>query len=91
MAARGVAGHHGQLIEINTKNLPNGTAPDRFAGIAQRLGLHPGATYEISFDAQMREEPVAGDEDAYRYNRSGATRRAAQPIRPRWPIGRWRR
>ena len=41
-------GTHGQLIEIKTKNLPDCTAPDRFAGIAQRVWLHPGATYRLS-------------------------------------------
>ena len=85
-------GTHGQLIEINTKNLPDGTAPDRFAGIAQRVWLHPGATYEISFDAQMREEPVAGDEDAYRtivewgYSTSGATDPSKMAYRQMVPL-----
>ena len=60
-------GSHGQLLEINSKDLPNGTDPDRVIGIAQRVWLQAGATYEISFDAQMREAPVAADEDAYRY------------------------
>jgi len=67
----GVASTHGQLIEINTKNLPDGTDPNRYAGIAQRVWLHPGATYEISFDALMREEPVAADEDATGHGRVG--------------------
>jgi LysM repeat protein len=85
-------GTHGQLIEINTKNLPDGTAPDRFAGIAQRLWLHPGATYEIAFDAQMREQPVAGDEDAYRYlvewgySTSGATDPSKMAYRQMVPL-----
>ncbi len=85
-------GSHGQLIEINTKNLPDGTAPDRFAGIAQRLWLQPGATYEISFDAQMREQPVAGDEDAYRYlvewgySTSGATDPSKMAYRQMVPL-----
>ena len=85
-------GTHGQLIEINTKNLPDGTAPDRFAGIAQRVWLQPGATYEISFDAQMREEPVAGDEDAYRYlvewgySTSGATDPSKMTYRQMVPL-----
>jgi LysM repeat protein len=85
-------GKHGQLIEINTKHLPDGTAPDRFAGIAQPLVLHPGATYEISFDAQMREEPVAGDEDAYRYlvewgySTSGATDPSKMSYRQMVPL-----
>ena len=60
-------GSHGQLLEINSKNLPDGTDPDRVIGIAQRVYLQPGATYQISFDAMMREAPVATDEDAYRY------------------------
>ncbi|MEZ4768861.1 MAG: LysM peptidoglycan-binding domain-containing protein [Caldilineales bacterium] len=60
-------GTHGQLLEINSKNLPDGTDPDRVIGIAQRVYLQPGATYQLSFDAMMREAPVATDEDAYRY------------------------
>ena len=60
-------GSHGQLLEINSKNLPDGTDPDRVIGIAQRVYLQAGATYQISFDAMMREAPVATDEDAYRY------------------------
>ena len=60
-------GSHGQLLEINSKNLPDGTDPDRVIGIAQRVYLQAGATYQVSFDAMMREAPVATDEDAYRY------------------------
>lgn len=60
-------GSHGQLLEINTKNLPDGADPDRVIGIAQRVYLQPGATYQLSFDAMMREAPVATDEDPYRY------------------------
>ena len=60
-------GTHGQLLEINSKDLPDGTDPDRVIGIAQRVYLQPGATYQLSFDAMMREAPVASDEDPYRY------------------------
>ncbi len=59
-------GHHSQLLEINSKGLP-ATDPDRIIGIMQRLWLQPGVTYEISFDAAMREAPVAADEDPFRY------------------------
>ncbi len=85
-------GSHGQLIEINTKNLPDGTDPNRFAGIAQWLWLQPGATYEIAFDALMREEPVAGDEDAYRtlvewgYSTSGQTDPSKMTYRQMVPL-----
>ena len=60
-------GSHGQLLEINTKNLPDGADPDRVIGIAQGVYLQPGATYQLSFDAMMREAPLATDEDPYRY------------------------
>jgi LysM repeat protein len=60
-------GAHGQLIEINTRGLPSGADANTHAGIAQQVYLHPGASYELSFDALMREEPVASDEDAFRY------------------------
>ena len=59
-------GMHGQLLEINSKGL-NGADANRINGILQRLSLRPGVTYEISFDAAMREAPVASGEDAYRY------------------------
>jgi LysM repeat protein len=59
-------GSHSQLLEINSIGLP-ATDPDRIIGIMQRLWLQPGVTYEISFDAAMREQPVAADEDPYRY------------------------
>ncbi len=59
-------GAHSQLLEINSKGLP-ATDPDRIIGIMQRLWLQPGVTYEISFDSAMREQPVASDEDPYRY------------------------
>lgn len=82
-------GSHAQLIEINSKNLPNGTDAGRVAGIAQTVFLHPGATYELSLSAMMREEPVAPDEDFYRYmvewglSRSGTTDPASMDKRER--------
>ncbi len=84
-------GHHGQLLEINSKGLP-ATDPDRIIGIMQRLWLQPGATYEISFAAAMREAPVASDEDPYRYmvewgySTTGATDPAHMLFRERVPL-----
>jgi LysM repeat protein len=85
-------GSHAQLIEINSKNLPSGTDADRVAGIAQTVFLHPGATYELSLSAMMREEPVAPDEDFYRYmvewglSRTGTTDPASMEVRERVPL-----
>lgn len=85
-------GKHGQLIEINTKNLPNGTDPDRVAGISQMVWLQPGALYQFSLDALMREEPTAADEDFYRtmvlwgYSRVGARPPAALEFQERVPL-----
>lgn len=84
-------GSHGQLLEINSKGLP-ATDPDRIIGIMQRLWLQPGVTYEISFDSAMREQPVASDEDPYRYmvewgySATGTTDPAQMLFRERVPL-----
>ncbi|MFZ2488178.1 MAG: LysM domain-containing protein [Anaerolineae bacterium] len=59
-------GSHSQLLEINSKGL-GGADADRINGILQRVQLKAGATYELSFDAAMREAPVVSGEDPYRY------------------------
>ncbi len=60
-------GKHGQLIEINTKELAASDA-DRVAGIYQMVDkLIPGATYEFSLYGMMREEAAHPGEDTYRY------------------------
>ena len=84
-------GTHGQLLEINSKGLP-ATDPDRIIGVMQRLWLQPGVTYEISFDAAMREAPVAADEDPYRtmvewgYSTTGTTDPAQMLYRQSVPL-----
>jgi LysM repeat protein len=84
-------GAHSQLLEINSKGLP-ATDPDRIIGIMQRLWLQPGVTYEISFDSAMREQPVAADEDPYRYmvewgySTTGTTDPAQMLFRERVPL-----
>ncbi len=84
-------GRHSQLLEINSKGLP-ATDPDRVIGIMQRLWLQPGVTYEISFDAAMREAPVAADEDPYRtmvewgYSTTGTTDPAQMLYRQSVPL-----
>lgn len=84
-------GSHGQLLEINSKGLP-ATDPDRIIGIMQRLWLQPGVTYEISLDSAMREQPVASDEDPYRYmvewgySTTGTTDPAQMLFRERVPL-----
>ncbi len=60
-----VDGAHGQLIEINNKNL-NPADPNRYAGIYQRVtGLHAGATYELTVNGLLRG--ANEDVDEYRY------------------------
>jgi LysM repeat protein len=84
-------GKHSQLLEINSIGLP-ATDPDRMIGIMQRVWLQPGVTYEISFDAAMREQPVATDEDPYRYmvewgySTTGTTDPAQMLFRERMPL-----
>jgi LysM repeat protein len=60
-------GEHSQLVEINTLDVGDATDENRLAGIYQKVWLHPGATYEISLDAMMREREDHSDEDFYRY------------------------
>ncbi len=60
-------GAHAQLLEINTKALMP-TDPNRWIGIHQRVsGLQPGATYQLSLQAMIRERADHSDEDAWRY------------------------
>lgn len=60
-------GAHGQLIEINTKEMPLADA-NRVAGIYQIIsGLTPGLTYEFSLWGEIREEAGHPAEDKYRY------------------------
>ncbi len=60
-------GAHAQLLEINTKALMP-TDPNRWIGIHQRVsGLEPGATYQLSLQAMIREREDHSDEDAWRY------------------------
>ncbi len=60
-------GAHGQLIEINTKEMPLADG-NRVAGIYQFVrGLIPGQTYQFSVWGQMREEAAHPGEDPYRY------------------------
>jgi len=58
-------GSHGQLIEINSKNM--GAADgDRYAGIYQKIGeLTQGATYQMTLSGQLRG--VGGGPDAHRF------------------------
>ncbi|MEA3337726.1 MAG: LysM peptidoglycan-binding domain-containing protein [Chloroflexota bacterium] len=85
-------GKHGQLIEINTLDVGDQTDPDRMSGIYQWLWLKPGATYEFSVDAMMRERNDHSDEDFYRYmvewgySANGWTDPANMTFRERVPL-----
>ncbi|MEA3335933.1 MAG: LysM peptidoglycan-binding domain-containing protein [Chloroflexota bacterium] len=85
-------GTHGQLIEINTLDVGDQTDPDRMSGIYQWLWLKPGATYEFSVDAMMRERNDHSDEDFYRYmvewgySANGWTDPANMTFRERVPL-----
>jgi LysM repeat protein len=58
-------GHHGQLIEINTRSVYPADA-NRYAGIYQRIeGLHKGATYELTLRGLLRGE--GSEDDPYRF------------------------
>jgi LysM repeat protein len=58
-------GDHGQLIEINSKAVFP-TDPDRYAGIAQRIGgLKPGQVYEFTVRGGLRG--VGNEEDPTRF------------------------
>ena len=60
-------GAHAQLLEINTKSLMP-VDPNRWIGVHQRVsGLQPGATYQLSLQAMIRERADHSDEDAWRY------------------------
>ena len=56
-------GTHGQLIEINHKEVYPGD-PDRYAGLYQKIkGLYPGTTYELTVRGLLRgvgDEPDPG-------------------------------
>lgn len=85
-------GEHGQLIEINTLHVGDTTEPNRMAGIYQKVWLEPGATYEISFAAMMRERRDHSDEDFYRYmvewgySKDGGTDPTQMDFRERVPL-----
>ena len=58
-------GEHGQLIEINTKNIME-PDHDRYAGIYQRIkGLEVGKTYELRVQVVLRG--VGNEDDAHRF------------------------
>jgi LysM repeat protein len=58
-------GHHGQLIEINSKGIYP-TQDNRYAGIYQKLeGLHPGGVYELTLRGLLRG--TGNEEDPYRF------------------------
>ena len=58
-------GSHGQLIEINHKDLYPGD-PDRYAGIYQKItGLQPGATYELTLRGMVRGTFSDDDPDRF--------------------------
>lgn len=58
-------GAHGQLIEINNKDIYPADN-DRYAGIYQSLtGLYPGTTYELTVRGLLRGANEGGDD--YRY------------------------
>jgi hypothetical protein len=60
-------GKHGQLIELNTKNL--GVADgDRFAGIYQTVTVEPGAAYVFAMRGMVRTtDNGSGNRDPYRF------------------------
>jgi len=59
-------GEHAQLLEINSKGwLP--TDPQRWIGITQDAFVEPGATYQLSLKAMIREASDHSDEESHRY------------------------
>ncbi len=59
-------GEHAQLLEINSKGwMP--TDPQRWIGITQDAFVEPGATYQLSLKAMIREAADHSDEDSHRY------------------------
>jgi hypothetical protein len=61
-------GAHGQLLEINTNNLPQAGDTNRVTGIYQLVtGLTSGATYEFSMWGLMREANADPNADPGRY------------------------
>ena len=61
------SGKHAQMLEINTYGF-SATNPDRYTGIYQGVwNLTKGATYQLSFDAMIREAVDHSDEDPHRY------------------------
>lgn len=58
-------GSHGQLIEINSKNM-GAADPDRYAGIYQKIsGLKAGATYQLTVKGQLRGDNAGPDAHAF--------------------------
>jgi hypothetical protein len=61
-------GAHGQLLEINTNNMPQPGDANRVNGIYQVVtGLTPGATYEFAMWGLMREANADPNADPGRY------------------------
>ena len=59
-------GKHAQLLEINSRGwMP--TDAQRWIGITQDAFVEPGATYQLSFKAMIREAVDHSDEDPHRY------------------------
>ncbi len=74
-------GQHAQLLEINSKKLTTATDADRLIGIFQRVGrLKPGATYQLSLKAMIREDGDHTDEDPNRYEVYWGYRNGLSPI-----------
>ncbi len=77
-------GEHAQLLEINSRGWMPSDA-QRWIGITQDTFVEPGATYQISFKAMIREAVDHSDEDAHRYEAYWgykAHAAAAHPIAP---------
>ena len=59
-------GKHAQMLEINSRGwMP--TDAQRWTGITQDAFVEPGATYQLSFKAMIREAVDHNDEDSHRY------------------------
>ncbi len=74
-------GQHAQLLEINSRKLTVEPDKDRMIGIFQRVsGLKPGATYQLSLKAMIREDGNHNDEDPNRYEVYWGYRNGWMPI-----------
>ena len=74
-------GQHAQLLEINSRKLAAPADADRTIGIFQRVGgLKPGATYQLSLKAMIREDGDHNDEDSNRYEVYWGYRNSLSPI-----------